>query len=80
VGLKRYGTLSGFMMLAGTFGAAAGPLLVGRTFDISGSYALGFKIGAAICFVSAAMTLTLVMAGGVENLSPARIRAAAARH
>ncbi len=80
VGLKRYGTLSGFMMLAGTFGAATGPLLVGRLVDLSGSYALGFKIGAAICFVSAAMTLTLVMAGGVEDVSPARIRAAAARH
>jgi predicted MFS family arabinose efflux permease len=80
VGLKRFGTLSGFTMLAGTFGAATGPLLVGRLFDLSGSYALGFKVAAGICFVSAAMTLTLVMAGALEQLSPAQIRAAAARH
>jgi MFS family permease len=77
VGLKRYGTLSGLTTFVGTFGMATGPLAVGHLFDVSGGYALGFKIGAGICFVAAAMTLTLVTAGGAENLSPAQIRAAA---
>jgi predicted MFS family arabinose efflux permease len=79
VGLKRFGTLAGLMSFASTIGMATGPLLVGRFFDLSGNYAMGFEIGAALCLVSAAMTLTLVMASGLENLSPAQIRAAA-RH
>jgi MFS family permease len=78
VGLKRYGTLSGIIALGSTIGMATGPLLVGRLFDVSGSYALGFEVGAAICFAAAAITLTLTMAPGVE-LSPVQIRAAA-RH
>ncbi len=79
VGLKRFGTLAGLMSLASTFGMATGPLLVGRFFDLSGNYAMGFEVGAALCLVSAAMTLTLVMATGLEDVSPAQIRAAA-RH
>ncbi|MGO9062776.1 MAG: MFS transporter [Candidatus Binataceae bacterium] len=79
VGLKRFGTLAGLMSLASTFGMATGPLLVGRFFDLSGNYAMGFEVGAALCLVSGAMTLMLVMAAGLEEVSPAQIRAAA-RH
>ena len=66
------------MSLASTFGMATGPLLVGRLFESSGSYALGFEVGSSLCLVSAAMTLMLVMAGALD-VSPAQIRAAA-RH
>jgi MFS family permease len=79
VGLKRFGTLAGLMSLASTFGMATGPLLVGRFFDTSGNYALGFKVGSSLCLVSAAMTLMLVAVGGQGEVSPAQIRAAA-RH
>ncbi|HEV3115225.1 MAG TPA: MFS transporter [Candidatus Binataceae bacterium] len=79
VGLKRFGTLAGLMSLASTFGMATGPLLVGRFFDSSGNYAMGFEVGAWLCLASAAMTLMLVMANGLTDVSPAQIRAAA-RH
>ena len=79
VGLKRFGTLAGLMSLASTFGMATGPLLVGRFFDLTGNYAMGFEVGAVLCLVSGAMTLMLVMAAGLEDVSPAQIRAAA-RH
>ncbi len=79
VGLKRFGTLAGLMGLASTFGMASGPLLVGRLFESTGNYALGFEVGAWICLIAAAMTLTLVMVSGVAELTPAQIRAAA-RH
>jgi MFS family permease len=79
VGLKRYGTLSGLMALASTFGMATGPLLVGRFFASTGNYAMGFEVGAALCLVSAAMMGTLVMAGAQVEISPTQIRAAA-RH
>lgn len=79
VGLKRFGTLSGLMSFASTFGMATGPILVGRFFQSSGNYAMGFEVGAWLCLGAAAMTLTLVMAGGLAEVSPAQIRAAA-RH
>ena len=79
VGLKRFGTLAGLMSLASTFGMATGPLLVGRFFDTSGNYAMGFEVGACLCLASAAMTLMLTMANGQAEVSPAQIRAAA-RH
>ena len=75
VGLKRFGTLAGLMSLASTFGMATGPLLVGRFFDLTGNYAMGFEVGAVLCLVSGAMTLMLVMAAGLEDVSPARISA-----
>lgn len=79
VGLKRFGTLAGWMGLASTFGMATGPILVGRFFQASGNYALGFEVGSWICLISAAMTLTLVVVSGQAEVSPAQIRAAA-RH
>lgn len=77
VGLKRFGTLAGWMSFASTFGMATGPLLVGRFFQLSGSYAVGFEVGAGLCLLSAAMALILVKAGGQVDVSPAQIRAAA---
>jgi MFS family permease len=79
VGLKRFGTLAGIMSLASTFGMATGPLLVGRFFQSSGNYAMGFEVGASLCMVSAAMMVMLVMASGLAEVSPSQIRAAA-RH
>jgi hypothetical protein len=40
---------------------------------------MGFEVGAWLCLASAGMTLMLVMAGGLADVSPAQIRAAA-RH
>jgi len=79
VGLKRYGTLAGIMALASTFGMATGPLLVGRFFQSSGNYALGFEVGASLCLASAGMMLILVMGSGLAEVTPSQIRAAA-RH
>jgi MFS family permease len=79
VGLKRFGTLAGFMGLASTVGMATGPILVGRLFESSGNYAIGFEVGAWLCVIAAAMTLSLVMVSRGAELSAAQIRAAA-RH
>ncbi|MGO9056597.1 MAG: MFS transporter [Candidatus Binataceae bacterium] len=77
VGLKRFGTLAGMMSFASTVGMATGPLLVGRLFESSGNYGLGFEVGAGLCLVSAGMTLMLVVAGSPVDVSTAQIRAAA---
>src|SRR5579885_1128278 len=79
VGIKRFGTLAGLMGLASTIGMATGPILVGRLFESSGNYAVGFEVGAWLCAIAAAMTLSLTMVSAGAELSPAQIRAAA-RH
>jgi MFS family permease len=44
LGLRRYGALSGLAGFAGTIGATVGPVVAGRIFDLSGSYAGSFEL------------------------------------
>ena len=44
LGLKRFGTLGGLAALAETTGAALGPLVTGRIFDLTGSYTTAFEL------------------------------------
>jgi nitrate/nitrite transporter NarK len=44
LGLKRFGTLGGLAGLAETTGAALGPLVTGRIFDLTGSYTTAFEL------------------------------------
>jgi MFS family permease len=54
LGLKRFGTLFGWLVLIVTIGLFFGPLIGGRLFDLTGSYAMPFKLVIAINLVAAA--------------------------
>jgi MFS family permease len=43
-GLKSHGSIFAGMVFSGTLGGGLGPMLVGYTFDLTGSYRLGFQI------------------------------------
>lgn len=44
LGRRRYGVLAAFTGLAGTLGATVGPVVAGRIFDLTGSYAGAFEL------------------------------------
>jgi MFS family permease len=44
LGMKRFGSLAGLTGLFNTIGAAIGPILAGRIFDVTGSYASAFEL------------------------------------
>ncbi|MGA7872534.1 MAG: hypothetical protein WCA22_16730, partial [Candidatus Binatus sp.] len=48
LGLKRLGSVQGAAGILATVGAAIGPVVAGRIFDVSGSYAVAFCIFAAM--------------------------------
>jgi MFS family permease len=54
LGMKRYGALMGISGIFGTLGFAAGPVVTGRIFDLTGSYA-----GALWMFAAAMVVCTL---------------------
>ena len=51
LGLKRLGTLYGWLQVAVTVGFFVGPLIVGRLFDLTHSYITGFEIAALIAAI-----------------------------
>jgi len=57
-GLSSMGTIFGVLILSGQIGGAVGPLLAGKIFDLSQSYALAFFLGGAS--VLAAFVLVLL--------------------
>ncbi|HZO82730.1 MAG TPA: MFS transporter [Candidatus Binataceae bacterium] len=75
LGLKRFGTLGGLTGLAQTAGAALGPLLAGRMFDLTGSYTKAFELFIAIFIIGAAAALACLPL----SVEEARLGAAAAR-
>lgn len=44
LGRRRYGVLGGLAGIAGTIGATFGPVVAGRIFDLTGSYADAFRL------------------------------------
>ncbi|HUN58530.1 MAG TPA: MFS transporter [Candidatus Binataceae bacterium] len=54
LGLKRFGFIAGMTGLAQTFGAAIGPLVAGRIFDVMGSYTAAFELFIMINLIGAA--------------------------
>jgi MFS family permease len=58
LGIKRYGLLSGLAGLAQTFGAMVGPIVAGRIFDVTTSYALAFELCIAVMIIGAAVSYT----------------------
>jgi len=51
LGLKRFGTLFGWLGFALTFGLFVGPMLVGWMTDRTGSYTAGFELCGFICLI-----------------------------
>ena len=43
-GIGSHGLLYGIVLASGTIGGAAGPLMAGRTFDVTGSYRIAFYV------------------------------------
>jgi MFS family permease len=64
-GPRSLGTLFGLLFFVQTIGAAIGPIIVGRVFDITGSYMAGYTLSAAIFFGAAVAIL-----GCVEVFTP----------
>jgi MFS family permease len=54
LGLKRFGSLAGLTGLFNTIGAAVGPILAGRIFDVTTSYAGAFEVFALMLLVGGA--------------------------
>ena len=58
-GLKNFGTISGLIMMASVVSFFAGPVLAGRSYDVTGHYTVGF-IAVAVMFAIAVVALTKV--------------------
>ncbi len=58
-GIRSHGTLFGIVVCFGTTGGAAGPLLAGHLFDLSGSYRSTFLILTALALVAWGLLLSL---------------------
>ena len=58
-GLQAHGAIFGIVLFSGTIGGAAGPILAGRVFDLTGSYAPAFTALAVLASVGLALVLRL---------------------
>ena len=58
-GLKAHGTIFGFVLFFGTMGGAVGPILAGRIFDTTGSYAPAFISFAVLAVVGLVLAMRL---------------------
>jgi MFS family permease len=60
-GLAAFGKILGAIMISATVGAAIGPVLTGRIFDVTGSYRIAFLIHVA-AFAASALAILLLRA------------------
>ena len=58
-GLRAHGAIFGLVLFSGTIGGAAGPILAGRVFDLTASYAPAFAALAALATLGLALALRL---------------------
>jgi MFS family permease len=61
LGLKRFGTLFGWLGLIVTSGLFVGPLVVGWITDLTGNHTIGFELCAAISVVAAVASFACVV-------------------
>ncbi len=77
LGIRRLGALLGIQALFTTFGFAAGPVIAGRTFDVTGSYSGALMLFTAMGLVAAvAMRATLPLTEECERIGVERSAAA----
>jgi len=69
-GPKSLGPLFGLLFFTQTAGAAIGPIIVGRIFDVTGGYMVGYAFSAAILFAAALSVLGCVQ---TYTAAPARV-------
>jgi MFS family permease len=58
-GLKQFGGIYGLLLVAFAVGAGISPILMGRVYDVTGSYQDGLYVGAACCAIGALLFGTL---------------------
>jgi len=58
-GLRAFGKVLGVVMISATLGAATGPVLTGRIFDVMGSYQLAFVLH-IVSFTASAIAICLL--------------------
>lgn len=61
LGLKRFGTLFGWLGLVVTVGLFFGPLIGGKLFDLTGSYALPYELVVLINLIAAAASFACMV-------------------
>jgi MFS family permease len=57
LGLKHYGSIGGTLSALNVAGSASGPFVIGVLFDVTGSYAAGFKLCLTVFVFAAFLTL-----------------------
>ena len=65
-GLRAFGKVLGVVTISATLGAAAGPVLTGRIFDVTGSYDLAFALHIA-AFTASAVAITFLRRPGAAS-------------
>lgn len=68
IGLRRFGTLSGILLLTATVGQSVGPPIVGKLYDLSGSYAVPFTAGFGLEIVAAFITWRIFPVPGRDQV------------
>jgi predicted MFS family arabinose efflux permease len=58
-GLRNYGSIFGFMVSMIAIGAASGPIIAGRAYDLTGGYTPFLLLGAIGCFVGGVLIISL---------------------
>jgi len=60
MGLRRFGSIAGVTGVCQTIGAAVGPILTGKIYDVTGSYSLAFDLFIVACICGAITTLSVM--------------------
>jgi sugar phosphate permease len=77
MGLKRFGFISGITGLAQTMGAAVGPLVAGKIFDVTGSFAPAFELMIVVNVIAALAILACRSYEAESSRHPATLPATA---
>ncbi|XP_067664217.1 monocarboxylate transporter 12-B-like [Haliotis asinina] len=70
-GVERLATVFGWIMLWGGLGYLVGPVIAGRIFDVSSSYAMGFHVGGFVMISSAFLLLLIPIVESKHNVTGA---------
>lgn len=77
LGIRRYGSISGWLGLAATIGVALGPLISGRVFDTWNTYTPAFLFFVVICLVGSASAYSCLPLNVEQSRARARRERAA---
>jgi nitrate/nitrite transporter NarK len=77
LGLKRFGAIGGVAGIFNTAGAFVGPMMLGRIFDVSGSYSSAFVICIVLCGLGMVATLACLPFESEQARSRLRLARAA---